>query len=231
MNIKYVFIGNSESLKEIGQYPNDPKELWMKNSKTIFEKYSTSQLSRVDQRNKVIGEDGNFYFILMPNKLFILVLADSEFPERLIFSMVDDIIKDNIHLLTDDKGKLNKEGKKELIKLVDSYKKKSNNIISDLNEEVNGIKIEMQNNINKQISNLEDVNAMENRAVKIKESSETFKKQATNLKRITCWQNFKWTIILTLLIIGVLAIIIIPIAISSGNSKENDNNKNNSTLL
>jgi hypothetical protein len=218
MNIKYVFIGNADSNKEIGEFPNKPKDQWSQNCKTVFERYCTSQGARTDQRNKVVGEDGNFYFILFSNKTFVLVLADKDYAEREVFSMIDEIIKDNIHLLVDDRGIMNKEGKKELGRIVDSFQKK--NVMNQLNDDINSIKLEMQTNINKQVSNLENVNAMENKAVKIKENSDLFKKNATHLKRLTCWQNCKWTIILGLVVLGILAIIIIPIAVSSGDSNK-----------
>jgi hypothetical protein len=220
MNIKYVFLGNANTNKEIGEYPNKPKDNWSQNCKTVFERYCSSQGARVDQRNKVVGEDGNFYFILYSNKIFVLVLADKDYAERDVFSMIDEIIKDNVHLLVDDRGVMNKEGKKELTRIVDSFQKK--NVINQLNDDINSIKIEMQNNINKQVNNLEDVNVMEDKAVKIKENSDLFKKNATKLKRLTCWQNCKWTIILGLIVIGLLAIIIVPIAVSSSSSDKNN---------
>lgn len=222
MNIKYVFLGNANTNKEIGEYPSKPKDTWSQNCKTVFERYCSSMGAKVEQRNKVVGEDGNFYFILFSNKIFVLVLADKEYAERDVFSMIDEIIKDNVHLLVDDKGIMNKEGKKELSRIIDSYQKK--NVMNQLNDDINSIKLEMQANINKQVSNLEDVNAMENKAVKIKENSDMFKKNASQLKRITCWQNCKWTIILGLIVIGLLAIIIIPIAVSSGGD-DHDNEK------
>ena len=40
----------------------------MKNRKSKSEKYKLSHASKIDQRKKVIGEDDNLYFILIPNK-------------------------------------------------------------------------------------------------------------------------------------------------------------------
>jgi hypothetical protein len=217
MNIKYVFLGNADTNKPIGEYPNKPKDTWSQNCKTVFERYCGSSGAKVDQRNKVLAEDGNFFFIMFSNKIFVLVLADREYAEREVFAMIDEIIKDNVHLLVDDKGVMNKEGKRELTRIIENYQKK--NVINQLNDDINSIKLEMQANINKQVSNLEDVNALENRAVKIKENSDLFKKNANQLKRLTCWQNCKWTIILGLIVIGLLAIIIIPIAVSGDDKK------------
>jgi vesicle-associated membrane protein 7 len=214
MNIKYVFIGNSQTVKEIGEYPSKGKESWSKDCKQIFEKYCKSNSAKYEQRNLVVGQDGNYCFIIMPSNIFYLVLAEADYPERQVFALVDELHRDSIYLLTDEKGELNKIGRTSLKNIAESYQKNKDNI-AKLKNDVDDIQIEMKNNIKKAIANVEDVQALDQKALKIKDSSHAFKKNAGELKRITCWQNCKWTIILVLLIIGVLLIIIVPIAISA----------------
>jgi hypothetical protein len=220
MSIKYVFLGNSQTIKDIGEYPAKPEKQWVADCKKIFEKYCSSNAAKFEQRNLVSGNDGNLCFIIMPSGVFYLVLSDPSFPEREVFQLIDELNKDSIHLLTDDKGELNKIGKSTLKSVVESYNNKSSRM-GQLNNDVDDIKIEMKNALVKTAANMENAQDLEQKAVKIKDSSNTFKKNAATLKRITCWQNCKWTIILVLLIIGVLLIIIVPIAISASKGSSN----------
>jgi hypothetical protein len=229
MNIKYVFLGNSETLKEIGEYPNKAKEDWSKNCKQIFQKYCNSSNVKFEQRNAIRNNpDGNIYFIIMPSNIFYFVISTPEYPERQVFQLIEELHRDSIYLLTDEKGELNKIGKQSLKNIVESYQKDTSKV-KDVSDEVEDIKIEMKKNINKAIANVEDAQALDQKATKIKDSSHAFKRNAAELKKITCWQNCKWTIILVLLIIGVILIIVVPVAISAskGSSSDTSNNTNN----
>jgi hypothetical protein len=225
MSIKYVFLGNSQSGKPIGEYPSKPKEQWSQDSKTIFDRYCKSNTAKIDQRNKVAGTDGNICFIIMPSNIFYLIIAEFDQQEREVFQLIDEIHRDSIYLLTDEKGDLNKIGKTSLKTLIESHMRKSPQT-KKISDEVDDIKIEMKAAIAKTVSNVENVQSLEHKAVKIKESSHTFKKNANELRKITCWQNCKWTIILVILIIGVLLVIIIPIAVSSSKGDTSNSGSN-----
>jgi hypothetical protein len=225
MSIKYVFLGNSQTGKDIGEYPTNPKSQWSQDAKRIFEKYCGSNAAKTEQRNLVAGDDGNLCFIIMPGNIFYLVLAATNHPEREVFQLVDEIHRDSIYLLTDEKGDLNKIGKTSLKTLIESHMTKAPDV-KKVSDEVDDIKVEMKAAIAKTVSNVENVQMLELKAGKIKDSSHTFKKNATELRRITCWQNCKWTIILVILIIGILLVIIIPIAVSASKSANDNTNAN-----
>jgi hypothetical protein len=225
MSIKYVFLGNSQTGKDIGCYPAKPKDQWVSDGQKIFERYCKSNAAKHEQRNLVVGTDGNLCFIIMPSNIFYLVLSDVNCAERDVFHLIDEIHRDSIYLLTDEKGELNKIGKTSLKTLVEEHMKKTSSL-KNVSNEVDDIKIEMKAAIAKTVNNVENVQHLEQKAVKIKDSSNTFKKNSNELKKITCRQNCKWTIILLLLIIGVLLIIIVPIAVSAS---KGDSNSNTST--
>jgi hypothetical protein len=220
-NIKYVFLGNSQNLKEIGEYPNNATDISAKESKTIFTTYCrSSKNTKYEERNKVVGTDGNYYFTIMPTNTFYLVLADGEFPQARVFNLIEEIHKESIYLLVDEKAELNKIGKQSLKQICDSYQRDEK--LAEVNKDIESIRIEMKQNVKNIVGNLEDVEVLKNQSEKIKDSSNTFAKKSAELKRLTCWSNFKWTIILSVLVIGVLLIIILPIALS-GKKKDSEN--------
>ena len=71
----------------------------------------------------------------------------------------------------------------------------------------------MNENIRNMVSNVEDVQELDNKAIKIKDNSDLYKKNSVNLKRITWWKNFKLTIIIVSIIIALVLIIVLPIVL------------------
>lgn len=69
------------------------------------------------------------------------------------------------------------------------------------------------------IQNLDD------KSKKIQDGSKVYMKDAKALERETWWRNFKWTVIIILLVIGILLIIILPLAL-----KQSDNSKSGSQI-
>jgi hypothetical protein len=229
-NIKYVFLANSQNLKEIGEYPSKSNEAWLKETKMIFNGYCKNTSKKYEERNKVVGSDGNYYFTITPTDTFYIVLAHSEYPQRNVFQLIEEIQKENIHLLVDEKGELNKIGKQSLKNLIDNYQN-DNTKISGVQKDIDDIKIEMKQNVNNLVNNLEDVENLKHKSDKIKDGSKEFGKKAGELKRLTCWQNCKWTIILSVLVIGVLLIIILPLTVGGSSSSGSTTTGTNSTRL
>lgn len=238
-NIKYVFLGNSQNLKEIGEYPNKVSESWTQEARTIFQTYCKSPMNtKYEQRNKVVGHDGNYYFTITPTNIFYLILADSSYQERHIFQLVEEMQKESIYLLVDEKGELNKIGKQSLKNLIEGYQNPESKL-TKVRSDIEDIQIEMKNNVKHMVNQLEDAQGLKVKSEMIKNNSVEFSKKANELKRVTCWQNCKWTIILLTLIIGILLIIILPIVLSknsanvntNGGTSANSTNSTNTTLL
>src|SRR5689334_15788033 len=146
-NIKYIFLGNAQSLKEIGDYPSKVSEAWVKDAKQIFEKYCKSTMTnKYEQRSRVVGQEGNYYFTITPTNVFYLVLADQSYQERHVFELIEEIQRENVPLLVDEKGELNKLGKQSLKNIIDNYQQ-PNNKIHAVQNDINDIKIEMRNNM------------------------------------------------------------------------------------
>ena len=224
-SIKYVFLGNSQNLKEIGDYPNKGSDSWVKEARTIFSTYCKSPMNaKYEERNKVVGTEGDYYFTIMPTNTFYLLLAQTDYPQRTAFQLIEEMSKENIHLLVDEKGELSKIGRQSLKNLVDNYQ--SDNKISGVHRDIEDIKIEMNNNVKAIVNNLEDAEGLKHRSDKIKDNSKEFAKKSADLKRATCWQNCKWTIIISLLLLGVILIVVLSVSLSSGGKNKNDDNNN-----
>ena len=83
----------------------------------------------------------------------------------------------------------------------------------------------MKNNVKKVLVNSEDLQSLDVKANKIKDNANLFKKDAVALQRKTCFQNFKWTLILSVLIIVILLIIIVPLVTSGSKGGNNGDEK------
>ena len=121
--IKYLFIGKADELKEVGEFTVQPQSDWSKDCRTIFQNYCTSNVEgKVEQRNKVKVKESNnnYYFYISEQHLFYIALVDIAYPEYLVFKLFEEIYKENIPLLRDDKGRLNSIGLSKLKDLVNS---------------------------------------------------------------------------------------------------------------
>lgn len=227
--VKYVFIGHGLNLKVIGENISTANSVWSNNAQRIFREYCKNIETKYEKNNKIVSEDGVYFLKISPSNIFYLALMDNSYPERRAFQMIDDIIKDNIHLLVDEKGELNKPGKQALKTLIKQYENDKHDKISELSGDINDIKIEMQNNVKKVLGNTDNLQDLDAKAVKIKDNANMFKKDAVNLKKKTCLQNLKWTIILVAVIVILLLIVIVPIVTSIGSSdkRKSDNLNDN----
>lgn len=224
--IKYVFIGNSKSLLEIGEYPNKSESSTSKSAKQIFQGFCQNESKIIyDQRHEIKNADEIFYFTVSLDRIFYLIATENTYSSRDIWELINEMMRDNIHLLVDDKGELSKIGKQQLKTLVDSYQK--HNSIGKLHAEVQEVKIELNQNYKKLVSNIDNVEDLQKKATNIKDISKVYNKEAGKLRRLTCCQNAKWTIILIVLIIGIILVIIISIAATR---KKDDNNDTNDSM-
>jgi len=226
--IKYVLIGSVKTLQEIGEYPNKLESNTSKSAKHIFQGYCQNEAKIVyEQRHEIKNADEIFYFTVTSDKIFYLVGTESNYSSRDVWELISEIVRDNTHLLVDEKGELSKLGKQQLKTIVDSYQKQ--NSIGKLHAEVQEVKIELNQNYKKLVNNIDNMEDLQKKANNIKDISKEYNKEANHLKRVTWCQNFKWTIILVIVIIGILLLIIIPIVSSKrdrGGDKGNDDNQN-----
>jgi preprotein translocase subunit SecE len=211
VNIKYIFIGDIAQKGFIGDHPSKGNEQSNKDARQIFERLCKGNNKKYDERNKLVGNGGNYFFTVTPQNIFYLILAESNFEERFVFEMVANLQNDNVPSLRGEKGTLSNEGLSKLESIVAKYQKISamKSAMSDIND-VKGV---MKDNIKKAMTNIEDTKELDDKALRIKEGALMFQDNAQELKRVTWCQNFKYTIIIVVVVIAILLIIIIPLCL------------------
>ena len=214
-SIQYILIGNPDDFEEIGHYPDrGASKLIAKEADQIFKKLSESGIKTKNLRNKVDNRGkGNYFFTINSNNIFYLISGDNNLKEREAFELIDILQEENIPLLVDSKtGKLNLEGRKKLNSIVEDFIKNNSNKIQNIQNEVEEVKDTMKNNIKNMYYNVENVEIMDKKALELRKGAEEYNRSAVKLKRATCWQNFKWLIILIAVVV-LLIIIILPISL------------------
>lgn len=206
-NIKYVLIANAHNEKIIGEYTSNQDSSWKKIAQKVLFDNCKNNENKYNKNMKFPTQDGVFYCKLSQNMFFYIALVSEKYSERLAFNLLEDLIKDNIHLLIDAaKGELNQHGLKALKALALVYNNNNNynqeeDKLSSLNGDINDIKIEMQNNVKKVLANTDDLNSLDAKSVRIKDNANLFKKDAVNLARKTFWENFKWKLVFVFMFI------------------------------
>lgn len=231
--IKYIMIGKAQDLKEIGEYPSQTVSEWSKDCKKIFSNYCASNIQgKIEQRNKVKVKESNFnhYFYINSQQIFFIALVETSFPEYLVFKLFEEINKENIPLLRDEKGKLNTIGLSKLKDLVNQYQVANDkNTISQINKDIDDIKGNMRSNITGLVANIDDVEALKVQSDSIKDKSSDFYTKSDELKKAACWNNYKLWLILGLVII-VIIIIVVVVIVSSNSSDDNSDNNDDSSI-
>ena len=214
--IKYLLIGDSETGKQITEYSNSGCSSQAKKiGNQIFQKVVKSPTKKLDERNKIVSKGEIFYFILTQTNLIFLVLVEEKYPERLVFQMIENIKEENIPLMVNDETKeLNPQGRQAIKQLVEKYQDQNNfNKIAEIQKDVDEIKVQMKENIKKQVDSMEDVNKLEEKSANLKMQTADYANNANTLKKVTWWQNCKLTIIIAVIIIAIILAIVLPIVL------------------
>jgi len=236
-------IGNALNLKIIGENSSKVNLNWVETGNKIFKEYCKNIEEKYEKNYKIISEDGIFLCTISASNIFYLALITDNFPDKFIFQIIEDLKKENIHLLIDEKGELNKPGKQAFKAIIQHYDNTYYDLIADINGNINELKVDFQNNLKKVLGNTEDLQKLDVKANQLKSDANIFKKDARKLERKTCCQNFRWTILLIFVIIFLILIVALPLIIRNINGTSTGSNsisseqgvvnsvKNNTRLL
>lgn len=234
-NIKFIYIGNTETKRKIGDYPSDFDASVYDIISKMYEKINILSNNKEVVKFGSANNQDTYVLINAANKVLYLMITSQAYKKEFVVELFSELEINSVHLLTDSVGILNDSGKRTLRDIVKNYENKKN-VMQDLNSDINEVKIELQENIRKQLANNENSEKLSDSASKLKDQANVFKNDSNKLKRITCWQNCKWTIILVTVILVLILIIVVPIVVSgskvipSGGDAGSSNTKTNTTM-
>ena len=192
--IKYFLIGDIDTNKAITEYSTNAvgsKE--KKNATQIFQRICKSNERRYDERNIISAKENKYYFSLFQPNIVFIVYADGAYPEKLIFTMFDEVRNEKILSMVNEETKeLNPNGRQSLKQIIEKYQDKEKiDKIESIQKVINDVKIEVKENLKKMSENLEDVQSLEEKSNELATSSIEYENSAVEIKKINLWQNFK----------------------------------------
>ena len=175
----------------------------------------------------------DLYYSLLNKGILYIVFVEllsiylENFKEDSIFELIEQIESQNIKLNVDKNGKLTNIGKQNLKFAVEKYQNSffsrsdlpsnpslieeappQDNKIAVINEQIRGVSNDMKNNVKNMITNINDINEIENKSVAIKDSSFKFRRDSLALEKKmkkNVWRN---RIILIVVVVVVLCLVI-----------------------
>lgn len=210
--LKIVFMGNIQTNKKIAEHQScsitNHSDI-----KKVFDRMCQMFTGQLDQRTKLGAPQGNCIYltVLNPN-IFYLAMVETSFPERNVFALFEELHKENVYTYINENNELNPTGKSMLKEIIDKYQDQSNcGNISSIQNDLNDIKAEARKNISKTMNNIDDISDLETQSNRIKKDALVYNENAKDLKKVSFWQNFKWTLIIagTLLLLVLIIVLLV----------------------
>ena len=198
--IKYLLLGDVVTNKIITEYSStgDSNQI-KKEINQIFAKICKSQIKKYNERNKITSKDSIYYYIIENPNLIFIILVDEEYPEDLVFELIDKIKKDEItKMINEETQELNPSGRVELKNIIDIYQKK--NLDQNENDNENKI-IEVNSNNNVKGNQINMTENIEDLQTKTDEFLLTDDKKKWSLKNLQIWKNYRTWLYLALIIL------------------------------
>jgi hypothetical protein len=95
----------------------------------------------------------------------------------------------------------------------------TNTYITTLNQQVESIKVIMKDNVNKVLERDVSLNELQNRTENLETNANLFQTRAIRARRLFACKNRKWTIIIVICVLVLLAIIGLAIGLSVSKPK------------
>jgi len=212
VSFKYIFIGNLNSKKQIIDYPSNVNESIVNNCSKIFDGYCNNKIYLYDERTRINSNQGTYYFTILASNIFYCALVDNTYPERNVFNLIDELEKNMIYKKINENGEISLEGRNQFNKILAMIKTTS--ALERAQESVNELKPQLRKEIMKVIGNNSELTELDIKADKIVKAAEDMKEGSKKLKFCAWLRNFKWTLIIISIVIGVLLIIIVPVVLT-----------------
>jgi hypothetical protein len=213
--IRLVFMGNLSTRSKIAEVSFSSKSpgKTLSDIEKVFSKICQTGQTQSGIRNKLSSSNGSliYYSILSPN-IFYLANVENTFPEHHVFGLFESIHKKELYIKTNDKGELSNESYNELKEECEKKQNLSkNDIIYSIEKDISEVKTTMHKNLSDVLASTDDARDLQNISNNIKIEAFELENNASELKKQTCWQDCKWTIIAVGGAILLALIILIPI--------------------
>ena len=213
--IQYLLIGDISTNKIITEFSSTINSSKIKKEiNQIFSKICKNQTKKYNERNKITSKDTIYYYTLIKPNLIFITLVEDEYPEELVFELIDKINEEKITtMINEETQELNPNGRVELKNIIDSYQKKNDENDKDKNDNINidnKLKIEekkISSENEMQSQNTDDIEDFQN---KNDIFLMTNKKRLWDFRYINFFKNYKvWIYMATIVLIILIIVIII----------------------
>ena len=213
--IQYLLIGDISTNKIITEFSSTINSSKIKKEiNQIFSKICKNQTKKYNERNKITSKDTIYYYTLIKPNLIFITLVEDEYPEELVFELIDKINEEKITtMINEETQELNPNGRVELKNIIDSYQKKNDENDKDKNDNINidnKLKIEekkISSENEMQSQNTDDIEDFQN---KNDIFLMTNKKRKWDFRYINFFKNYKvWIYMATIVLIILIIVIII----------------------
>ena len=205
-NIKNLIIGNIDTDQILTEYSVNSSSESNKEIKKLFNKMlQKKQNLNVGGRNKINSNDQCYYYTVLSKYLYLILVIEN-YPERIVYQLIDKIQEEKIPLMINEKtNQLNSNGNKLLKELIEEYQDLTKvDKVKEIQNDINYIKSDLKEGITKMVDNVEDVKKLEVQADNLKENAKAFHKKSEEVKKKSFWMNCKFWVI----IIGIFLILI-----------------------
>ena len=210
--IKYLLIGNIDSNKIITEYSSTGEANKIKSEiNQIFKRISKIQTKKFNERNKITSKDSIYYYTIEKPNLIFIILVDEEYPEDLVFELIDKIQKKEItKMINEEIQELNSKGRVELKNIIDIFQKKNLDGQNEKNNEDQILSINDIKNINEKEKEKEQniTENIEDLQTKTDEVLLTYNKKKWNIKDAQIFKNYKTWLYLAIIVLIILILII-----------------------
>lgn len=208
--IKYLLIGNIDSNKIITEYSSTGEANKIKSEiNQIFKRISKIQTKKFNERNKITSKDSIYYYTIEKPNLIFIILVDEEYPEDLVFELIDKIQKKEItKMINEEIQELNSKGRVELKNIIDIYQKKNLDGQNEKDNEDQILSINEIKNINEKEKEQNITENIEDLQTKTDEVLLTYNKKKWNIKDAQIFKNYKTWLYLAIIVLIILILII-----------------------
>lgn len=182
-----------------------------------FRSIAIKMLENIDPKTpRAVVEQGQYVFMTLsdPDHVTYLCLTDNTVPTDQRISFLDSLKSkwrqrygNNASQFAAN-SKDAEFGRSEIAALIRQFNSTSNQKISTIKSNLRDTQDQMTQNLTMALSRGEQLSVMESKAENIKESADTFHRQAKSVRRNMCIEKYKWWFIAALIVIVVIFVIV-----------------------